>query len=617
MYNTKKRWLTALFLTTLFLTGALSACNNDQNNETTAETSTETGAETTTETEPETAPETEFETPTETIATTGDATESETDRIPESETETETTVETATETETETAADVITDVMIGETLDAPYAESFTVSNVFSNDMVVQRGEHIRVWGYADESENGHKISGEFKGMFAEALIENGEWTLTFGARLEASAEPGHTMRIYTDKTEYTFRDVLVGDVFMVIGQSNTAYSVANHRSYIKDAERGGAGYDDTSLPIRLHYNSLTQSIGLKRGTADVCTELQNGSTWQLANSASINRFSALGYLFAVEYTKETGVPVGMIEIDGNGQPIGAFMSNEAAEAAGSDTWSEAKGYYTTQGCNGDAARYMYNHYMYPFEKYALAGVIWYQGESDLQSGMAESFPEKLATLMTYMRSTHNLVDRDFPVYLIEFPTIYQKSSASVIPSGYSWQFMDVGLVRATLGSTIHRIPNCYLVSSADLWSDNTFWNNLHPNCKFEQAQRAAHLAASIREDALVETASGPILSSVDVSEDGKMVVLTYTHVGSGLVTSDGGTSVTGFVGLVLDRQGNVRKYKTPLSAEITAPDQVTLTFGSSVKGIAYHVVTDVFFGQGINLMAGAGIPAGADFWIFE
>ena len=55
-------------------------------------------------------------------------------------------------------------------------------------------------------------------------------------------------------------------------------------------------------------------------------------------------FSALGYLFAAEYARATGVPVGVIEIDGNGQPIGAFLPNSVAEATGSDKWSEQKGY---------------------------------------------------------------------------------------------------------------------------------------------------------------------------------------------------------------------------------------------------------------------------------
>ena len=107
------------------------------------------------------------------------------------------TTEAPTEapTEPEETEPPIVDVMVGETLDAPHATQFTVSNVFANDMVVQRNEHIRVWGWADASQNGKKVTGEFKGMFAEAIIENGAWEITFGARMEASAEMGHTMKI--------------------------------------------------------------------------------------------------------------------------------------------------------------------------------------------------------------------------------------------------------------------------------------------------------------------------------------------------------------------------------------------------------------------------------------
>lgn len=569
--------------------------------------SSEAGSET------DSLPATDTEAATEPV--TDAATEPVTD--PATEPATEPVTETATETETETETVAIEDVMIGETLDAPYAESFTVSNVFSSDMVVQRGEHIRVWGFAEASENGRKVSGEFMGMFAEALIEDGTWTLTFGARLEPSAELGNTMRIYTDKQEYCFENVLVGDVFMVIGQSNVAYSVANHRAYISDPDRGGGGYDDKSLPIRLHYNSLTQRTGVQRGTDEVCTELKNGARWQYAEGGVLSNFSALGYMFAVEYVKRTEIPVGMIEIDGNGQPIGAFMSNEAAEATGSDSWSESKGYYTTLGCNGDAARYMYNHYMYPFEKYAMAGVLWYQGESDCESGLAEAFPGKLAALMTHMRSTHNLVNRDFPLYMIEFPTIYKQSEASIIPPGQPWAFMDFGLVRATLGSTVRLIPNCYLVPSSDLWADNTFWNNLHPNCKFEQASRAAEIASAVSADGWFEMASGPILVSAERSEDGKQILLTYTNVGDGLTTVGGGTTVSGFWGVKLVRGKTVRLTKAPVTAEITAPDQITLTFASAVDGVAYHVWAEEFFGKEIDLTSSSGVPAGADLWLFK
>ena len=135
---------------------------------------------------------------------------------------------TPSDTETETETTPVVDVPVGETLNAPHATQFTVSNVFASDMVVQRGEFIRVWGWADASQNGKKVTGEFMGMFAEAIIQNGEWEITFTARLEASAQLGNTMRIYGDGVSYSFNDVLVGDVYMVIGQSNVAYGIGSH-----------------------------------------------------------------------------------------------------------------------------------------------------------------------------------------------------------------------------------------------------------------------------------------------------------------------------------------------------------------------------------------------------
>lgn len=508
--------------------------------------------------------------------------------------------------------------MITSQMNTTPAGRITVSGVFGSDMVLQRGEPIRVWGFADAAENGRKVFGEFMGMHAETCIDNGEWTLVFGAQPNACAEAGHSMRIYTDETTYVFENVLIGDVFMVIGQSNAAYSMADHRAAVQEAARGGIGYDDPSLPIRLHYNSLTQVTGIQRGTKEVCPQPCPGSVWRAPSPDAVSAFSALGYLFAASYARTVGVPVGMIEIDGNGQPIGAFMPNEAADMTGSDQWSEEKGYYVTSGCNGDAARYMYNHYMYPFEKYAIAGMVWYQGESDCAPGLAETFPLKFAELVRHMRTTHNLVKPDFPVYLIEFPSIYRKSEVSVIPEGQGWAFMDLGLVRGMLGSVVHRVPASYAVSSGDAWGDRTYWNSLHPNCKYEQASRAAAIAAAVAGMGRLEQACGPILQQASLSEDGTQVVLTYTNVGNGLQTADCTADVRGFRALHRQEDGKtLRVGSVPLPAHMTAPDQILLDLESRADGIAYHVIADEFYGDAINLTSSSGVPACADAWLFS
>ncbi len=527
------------------------------------------------------------------------------------ETEAPATEAPATE-EPETEApetEAITDVMIGETLNAPYAADFTVSNVFSDDMVVQRNEHIRVWGFAPASENGKKVSGEFKGMFAEAIIENGEWVLTFGARMEADAGMGNTMKIYTDSKSVEFNNVLVGDVYMVIGQSNVAFPMASHWQLTSGkAEQTDI---DPNAPIRVHYNSLDQVAGYpQRGTTEVCKELKNGSQWQKATVANITNFSALGYLFAYHMIDLTdGVPVGMIEINGNGQPLGAFLPNEIAEEKKTDRFDENKGYYVTSGTNADWGRYMYNHYMFPFEKYAMAGIVWYQGESDWATANAKVFAENFTAYMNYMRGTHNLVNKDFPVFLIEFPTNYQQP-AGFTPSASApmWAAMDVGLIRAVLGRIPQMLPNSYVSVSSDLWLDDTFWNSLHPYCKYEQAERCAKIAASVMGIGNADAATGPILVSVEVSEDGKTAILTYDNVGRGLKTSDGGDTVKGF-GLI-DKSFRINNAAN-IKATITGKNQVTITARAKINGIIYNHIYYNVFGQQINLCNSYGVPAGA------
>lgn len=521
-------------------------------------------------------------------------TESNTDKETQSETATET--EKATETEEET--EVITDVMIGATIEAEYASNFSVSRVFSNDMVVQRGEHIRVWGFAPESENGKKVSGEFKGMFAEAIVENGEWCITFGARLEADTNAAQ-MKIYTDKTEVIFNGVLVGDVYMIIGQSNV------------EAGAGSVADVDPDAPIRL--NRTTSSSGgsfPEKGTDYVYKDLVNPKQWTKATANEISSFSAVGYHFAKAITEKTEekIPVGIIEVGFSGAPIGSFLPNEVAEKYKTDKFSATTGKFVTTGVNANKypGRGIYNCHIAPFEKYAMAGLIWYQGESNNSLDEAVKYNEIFAALMTYMRSTHNLVNKDFPVFIMEFPSIYKQ------PADFSgtWHFMELGIIRSYMGSIPTVLKNSYVSVSNDLWTDRTYYNSLHPNCKYEQAQRLSGLASSvIYNNETLDKVTGPIFKSAEISEDKKTVVITFTNVGEGLSTKDGSTAVKGLVGLL--NKPMVHSPIAPVSATITAKDKLTVVFSDEVKAVAYNYYSEDLYGETINLCNSNGCPAAA------
>ena len=584
----------------------------------------ETSAEVTeTESEVDTTEETTLEvTETESVADTTEETSAE---VTETESEEDTTTEEITTeevtTEEITTEEVTTepDIMIDEVLNAPYASDFTVSKVFSDDMVVQRGERIRVWGWADPSQNGKKVSGEFMGMFSEAIIENGEWCITFKARLDACADLGNSMKIYTNTKVVEFKDVLVGDVFYVIGQSNVAYSVsANLGVYGNDPSKGGheliAQYENA--PIRLYFNSLAESneaLGYpKKGTDTVVKDVISGNGWKKATSRNVGNFSALGYYTALQVVMATDckIPVGVIEFDGNGMPLGAFMSNEVAEATKVDAWDEAQGMYICKGVNNTwGSRFIYNHFIAPFSRYAIAGVIWYQGESNFSDAFgANTFANDFAALMTYMRSTQNVTNPNFPVFVMEFPSIYNR------PSGYTsdWHFMDLGKIRGVVGSIPMVLENSYVSVSCDLWNDRTFYNNLHPNCKYDQAGRMAKLILAVCDKSLeMEKATGPIVESVTIESNGQVITIKFKNVGDGLKTSDGENVVKGFYG--------IRKNRTQISlvtvkAMITSEDTITVIAGSKLSGVAYNIDAENFYGIDVTLCNSNNMPASA-FWI--
>ena len=508
--------------------------------------------------------------------------------------------------ESEGENEMITDVMIGETLEAEYADSFTVARIFSDHMVVQRGEHIRVWGFAPESENGKKVSGSFKGMFAEALIENGEWCITFTARLEADVN-GAEMKIYTDIGEVKFTDVLVGDVYLVMGQSNAQYQVKEHLAKNDPATQGGSKADiDPNSIIRLNHLNNSYGTYKKAGTDYIYPDLTNTKFWTKTTEADTLTFSAIGYYFAREMVEKSNntVPVGLIEVAKGGAPLGSFLPNDLAEKYDSDYYSALMGKYLTHRATEHQGRYLYNCYLSPIQNYAVAGVVWYQGESNNEQKCATTYAEEFNAFIERLRSTHNVVNKDFPVFVVELPSIYKK------PADYTdtWHFMELGVIRSYMGLLPTTVKNCYIAASSDVWNDRTYYNNLHPNCKYEQASRLAAIASVvILGKGTMDEANGPVFKSATISADKKTVTITFTNVGEGLTTIEGNTAVKGIVGLV--NKDFVYNTVAPVSATITGKDQITVVFSEAVKSVAYNYGSEDYFGETLNLCNSAKIPA--------
>ena len=110
------------------------------------------------------------------------------------------------------------------------ASSFSVAQaevrmpaVFGDHMVLQREIKIPVWGWAKP---GEKITATFKNKLKRPLLARmGNGGLIW-IRLILDNQPGTLVAAGVDNT-LTFTDVLVGDVWVVSGQSNMEFGIQN------------------------------------------------------------------------------------------------------------------------------------------------------------------------------------------------------------------------------------------------------------------------------------------------------------------------------------------------------------------------------------------------------
>ena len=527
---------------------------------------------------------------------------SESEKVESSQKETDASSESS---EAESTEETETNTLLGDEVE--YAASFTVSKVFDSDMVIQRNEYVRIWGWADESENGKKVSATFMGHRADALIENGEWEIVFHQKFAANASLGNDLVVYSGEARYVFEDILIGDVFMVIGQSNVQYNMSSYLNNEPDLKWTKDLLKEDSI-IRYNYNSNTQREGYPTiGTDEVCVDAINDFGWIKPDASNIDSLSAIGYFIAhqiVEAT-ENGIPVGISQFSANGRPLSVFMPNSLAEELGSDHFDESKGIYIDNYHGHVEARYMYNQYLNPFEKMPIAGIVWYQGEAESNETLSTVYVERFTALIEYMRSTHNLVNKEFPVFYVEFPSVYKVEGSSA--------YLDTGRIRASACMIPQSLSNSYIAVCSDLWDNETNDNNIHPYCKYEQAERVtAIMEAVIYGTKNLDEATGPILESYELSSDRKTMILKFSNYGEGLTTSDGGTTIIGMSGLTNKNKIN---NNCTVTAEITAPDTITIKFSRASFGVAYNYVAANFFGEDINLCDSYGNPASA-FWIF-
>lgn len=488
------------------------------------------------------------------------------------------------------------------------AIQFRVSTMFTNNMVLQRGKPDAVWGWAKP---GDTVNVRFAGqrLRATAAAGTGRWMVHLRP-LAASSQP-RTMIISDGSLRVSLKNVLVGEVWLVSGQSNMQYPMAGwfHRTNLASAL--AAAHHPT---IRFYHVPMIPSMFAGREHASAPAK------WRVCTPETTAGVSAVGYLFCEDLRRRLHEPVGMIESDWGGTSIEAWIPAQAyershqlgrekrwlkkamaSEAAlrGRPAPANAKG--LVNSLHGYSYHFrskwlpdghqnpttLFNGMIAPLIPYAISGAVWYQGENNVLAFDHHYFPKLQALIGGWRQQWHQ---GNFPFFIVQIaPFNYagawcgpNKSDAPFEP--LIWQAEE----RAA-----KELPDCGIVSTMDIGDIG----NIHPADKVDVGHRLAMLALAKVYHRKVAAFSGPLYASAEFQ--GGKVIIHFTHTNGGLVSRDGKPLNWFFLAA---ENGKFYPAKAVISGKTVELSAKGVSAAARVR-FAWNCVAQP------NLMNGAGLPA--------
>lgn len=360
---------------------------------------------------------------------------------------------------------------------------FSLPSVFGDGMVLQRGETIAVYGMGKEGETVRVAMGDAS---ASAVVSGGKWK----ANLPGVPAGGpYTLTVSGSEKADTivYNNVLVGEVWLVSGQSNAALMTNKALTWEEDSK----ALDNPNLRV------FTQSV---RPTTSELPDTTG--TWFTPNTTSIGEFSAVGYYFAEKLQRELGVPVGMINASKGGSYIDPWMPEGTVP----------------EGVGTELENQYYNGMISALTDFGISGVVWYQGESNATAAFKELYEDALYALITGWRAKWQ---KELSFLIVQLPP-YELTN-----------FPMYHYIRESGLNVAKRLPGVGMAATSDIPLGGT--DPLHPTNKKPVGERLALLARGMNYG-YEDEYSMPLYQNITI--EGNKAIVHFSHTGTGL-SADG------------------------------------------------------------------------------
>ena len=358
------------------------------------------------------------------------------------------------------------------------AQSLTLGPIFSDNMILQQGQPLPVWGKAAPKTKVTVTFGKFK---ANAVPDGkGHWQAMLPSQ-KASFE-GCVFTVKAGKQQLTLDNVVVGEVWVAAGQSNMEYTMKKYRTYQKPYK----GKD-------LAAEELTKSENTKIRVF-TCPRKGNDTGWNNANSESLPMVSAPGY-FCVRHLQDSlQVPVGIIST-----AVGGTMV---------ETWRKGGEWY--------------NKMIAPYVPFAIRGFLWYQGENNC-TNRERNYASMFKAMTEEWRQEWGVSEAPFLTVMLA-PHIYsdRHHRRGVVDAEELPRFRQQQM------ACLDSVSNTEIIFNPDL-VDDLF--DIHHSYKWEVGRRLSVLALNKVYGRTELEWSGPRADTM--TREKNRLTVHFTHVGTG------------------------------------------------------------------------------------
>lgn len=383
--------------------------------------------------------------------------------------------------------------------------------LYTDNAVFQR--NVGKYPIKGQAEKNAQVVVSFRGETVTVMADDkGNWCAYLPS---GEAGDGFELKVVSDGESVVAKNIAVGDVWLVAGQSNAEFTVGWFKQGVEWSK-------DSDYPLIRFQKQTWQPPHMRKD-----------DRWNVLSANTVKDFSATGFFFAKEIYKKHKIPVGVVVSAVGGSVIRSWISESGlAEIPHAKTTLIEPYYKALEKYKKEKAENPQKPPRHPHKSYGglfnervarltglpLSGVIWYQGEADAMFAGGYIYREYLEALIKSYRS--HFCNEKLPFFVVEIP---------YYGAHYIWSDL-----RDSQRYVVNKIDDVHLVSILDIGD----LKDIHPPKKPELGARLAAVA-----DKFVygggAAATGPVYDSMS-AVDGRIILkFKPDSIGGGLISSDG------------------------------------------------------------------------------